>query len=301
MVPILPARPGGRSAAPHPPSDAPAARTTALRDIVPKDKRFGYDMRAILNSVVDQGSLFEMGRPFGASVITAFARLDGWPVAVLASNPNVYGGGWTAEAAQKVTRFVDLAETFRLPVVHFVDIPGFVIGTRAERAGTIRHGAKALSAIYQASVPWCTMLIRKAYGVAGAAMMDHTRFRYRYAWPSGDWGSLPLEGGVEAAFKSALAASDDPEAMKAELAAACATCPIRSRPPSASGSRRYRSRRDAAAADRVRQSDREAAHARQAGNALSAIDRLTIAYTNYRLDRDRQGRRRMGSTQRSPP
>ncbi|MCP2670556.1 methylmalonyl-CoA carboxyltransferase [Maricaulaceae bacterium EIL42A08] len=200
-------------------NDQPDRIDEGLRDSVPKDKRFGYDMRAILASVVDQGSLFEMGRPFGASVITAFARLDGWPVAVLASNPNVYGGGWTAEAAQKVTRSVDLAETFRLPVVHFVDIPGFVIGTRAERAGTIRHGAKALSAIYQASVPWCTMLIRKAYGVAGAAMMDHTRFRYRYAWPSGDWGSLPLEGGVEAAFKSALAASDDPDTLKAELSA----------------------------------------------------------------------------------
>ena len=199
-------------------NDDPVRADPALRAIIPRDKRYGYDMRAILKSVCDEASVFEMGRHFGSSVITALARLDGWPVAVLASNPNVYGGGWTAEAAQKVTRFVDLAETFRLPVVHFVDIPGFVIGTRAERAGTIRHGARALSAIYQASVPWCTILIRKAFGVAGAAMMDHTRFRYRYAWPSGDWGSLPLEGGVEAAFKAALEQSDDPAAMKADLA-----------------------------------------------------------------------------------
>ena len=210
----------GEAAGRGPVTDDPDRTDTSLRDIVPRDKRYGYDMRAILRSTLDAGSLFEMGRAFGASVITALARIDGWPVAVLASNPNVYGGGWTADAAQKVTRFVDLAETFRLPVVHFVDIPGFVIGTRAERAGTIRHGAKALSAIYQASVPWCTILIRKAYGVAGAAMMDHTRFRYRYAWPSGDWGSLPLEGGVEAAFKSALANSDDPDSMKADLSRA---------------------------------------------------------------------------------
>ncbi|MFW6299607.1 MAG: carboxyl transferase domain-containing protein, partial [Oceanicaulis sp.] len=84
----------------------------------------------------------------------------------------------------------------------------------------IRHGARALSAIYQASMPWCTILIRKAYGVAGAAMMDHTRFRYRYAWPSGDWGSLPLEGGVEAAFKAQLEKADDPDAMKAGLSKA---------------------------------------------------------------------------------
>ena len=210
----------GEAAGRGPVTDDPDRTDTSLRDIVPRDKRYGYDMRAILHSTLDAGSVFEMGRAFGASVITALARIDGWPVAVLASNPNVYGGGWTADAAQKVTRFIDLAETFRLPVVHFVDIPGFVIGTRAERAGTIRHGAKALSAIYQASIPWCTILIRKAYGVAGAAMMDHTRFRYRFAWPSGDWGSLPLEGGVEAAFKSALANSDDPDAMKADLSKA---------------------------------------------------------------------------------
>ncbi len=199
------------------PSDDPARRDEALRDVVPKDKRFGYDMRAVLTFVFDKGSVFETGRHFGASVITALARLDGWPVGVLASNPNVYGGGWTAEAADKIIRFVDMADAFRLPVAHFVDVPGFVIGTRAERAGTIRRGARALSAIYEARTPWAVVLVRKAYGVAGAAMMDHTRFRWRCAWPSGDWGSLPLEGGVEAAFKAALEKADDPDALKADL------------------------------------------------------------------------------------
>lgn len=198
-------------------SDDPARTDPALSSIVPRDKRYAYDMHAILASTMDRASVFEMGRNFGQSVITAFARLDGWPVAVIASNPKVYGGGWTADSAQKLTRFIDLAETFRLPIVHFVDIPGFVIGTRAERAGTIRHGARALAALYQASVPMCAIIVRKAFGVAGAAMMNHTGFRYRYAWPSGDWGSLPLEGGVEAAFKAALETAEDPAAMKAEL------------------------------------------------------------------------------------
>jgi propionyl-CoA carboxylase beta chain len=210
----------GEPPARHVSVDDPNRIDESLRSIVPRDKRYSYDMRNILNSTMDQGSFFEMGRHFGTSVITGFARLDGWPVAVLASNPSVYGGGWTADSAQKTIRFIDLAETFRIPVVHFVDVPGFVIGQRAERAGTIRHGARALSAIYQATVPWCTILIRKAYGVAGAAMMNHTRFRYRYAWPSGDWGSLPLEGGVEAAFKAQLAKADDPDAMKAQLSKA---------------------------------------------------------------------------------
>ncbi len=198
-------------------SDDPERAAPALRTVVPRDKRHAYDMRAIVEEITDAQSWFEIGRRFGPSVLTGLARLDGWPVAVLASNPQVYGGGWTAEAAQKVTRFVDLAETFRLPVVHLVDIPGFVIGVRAERAGTIRHGARALAAIYQATVPWASVIVRKAFGVAGAAMTNHARARYRYAWPSGVWGSLPLEGGIEAAFKAALAEADDPEAMRAAL------------------------------------------------------------------------------------
>ena len=101
--------------------------------------------------------------------------------------------------------------------MHFVDNPGFVIGTESEKAATIRHGARALAAIYQATVPWCSILVRKAFGVAGAAHSPAHRFQYRYAWPSGDWGSLPVEGGVEAAYRSELEASDDPEALLAEI------------------------------------------------------------------------------------
>ncbi|MCA1834067.1 MAG: methylmalonyl-CoA carboxyltransferase, partial [Actinobacteria bacterium] len=146
-----------------------------------------------------------------------FARLAGWPVAVLASDPYQYAGGWTADASLKLTRFVDLVDTFHLPVVHFVDQPGFLIGTAAEKSATIRHGSRALAAIYQASVPWCSVILRKSYGVAGAAHQNHSRLSYRYAWPSGDWGSLPLEGGVEAAYRAELEASDDPERARAEI------------------------------------------------------------------------------------
>jgi acetyl-CoA carboxylase carboxyltransferase component len=101
--------------------------------------------------------------------------------------------------------------------VHLVDNPGFVIGTEAEQQATIRHGARALAAIYQATVPWCSVLVRKAFGVAGAAHSPAHRFQYRYAWPSGDWGSLPVEGGVEAAYRADLEASDDPAALLAEI------------------------------------------------------------------------------------
>jgi acetyl-CoA carboxylase carboxyltransferase component len=169
--------------------------------------------------VLDRGSLFEIGRAWGRSVVTALARLDGRPVAVLASDPGQMGGTWTAAASRKMARLVELAETFRLPVVHFVDVGGFTIGSQAEKAGTIREGTRAIATIYQSTVPWCAVILRRAFGVAGAGMLDHTRFRYRIAWPSGDWGSLPVEGGIEAAFKAQIEAAADPVAAKREIRA----------------------------------------------------------------------------------
>jgi acetyl-CoA carboxylase carboxyltransferase component len=199
------------------PVDDPARREESLLSAVPRDRRKVYDMRKILNAVVDKDSLFEMSRKFGGPCITALARLDGWPVAVMASDPFFYGGAWTADAARKAERFIDLANTFHLPIVNFVDVPGFIIGPEAEKAGTIRYGAKALAAMYQSEVPQCSIMVRKSFGVAGAGHMNHTRLHYRYAWPSGDWGSLPIEGGIEAAYRSDLEASSDPKKLLTEI------------------------------------------------------------------------------------
>jgi acetyl-CoA carboxylase carboxyltransferase component len=199
--------------------DDPQRREELLADVIPRDRRKVYKVRSIIEAVVDSGSFFEIGARWGRSAVTGLARLDGWPVAVLANDPYHYAGGWTADASRKVERFVDLAETFRVPVVHLVDNPGFVIGTAAEQAATIRHGARALAAVYQATVPWCSVLLRKVYGVAGAAHQDASRFSYRFAWPSGEWGSLPLEGGIEAAYRAQLEASDDPAALRTEIEA----------------------------------------------------------------------------------
>ncbi|NVJ69766.1 MAG: methylmalonyl-CoA carboxyltransferase [Alphaproteobacteria bacterium] len=200
-------------------SDGVERRDEKLLDAVPEDRRKAYSMRRILESVMDRGSVFEIGRRWGQSAITALARLDGWPVAVIASDPSFMGGSWTADAARKIERFVKLANTFRLPVVHFVDNPGFMIGLEAEKAATIRFGVEALNGIYRSTVPWASVIVRKAYGVAGAAMSDHTKFQYRFAWPSGDWGSLPLEGGIEVAYKAELEKADDPQAALAEIKA----------------------------------------------------------------------------------
>jgi len=198
--------------------DDPADRTEAWLDsAIPRDRRWPYDIRPILEALVDRGSLFEIGRAWGRSIVTGLARVNGVSVAVLASDPGQMGGTWTAAASRKMTRFIELAETFRLPVVHFVDVGGFTIGSQAEKAGTIRDGTRTLSTIFQSTVPWCAVILRRAFGVAGAGMFDHTRFRYRIAWPSGDWGSLPPEGGVEAAFKARIEAAPDPQAAKREI------------------------------------------------------------------------------------
>lgn len=202
-----------------PATDDPNRREDKLIDLVPRDRRKVYRMRAIVEACVDRGSFLEIGRLWGRSAITGLARLDGWPVAILAGDPFHYGAGWTADAAHKVVRFVDMAETFHLPVVHFVDNPGFVIGVAGEKAATIRHGARALAAVYQAQGPWCSVIVRKVFGVAGAAHQNWSKHNVRYAWPSGDWGSLPLEGGIEAAYKAELSASPDPAGRLAEIEA----------------------------------------------------------------------------------
>lgn len=123
-----------------------------------------------------------------------------------------------------------MAQAFHLPVVNFIDVAGFQVGLAAEEAGTMRYGVRALAAVYQSTVPWCSIIIRKAYGVAAAGHQHQGRYNIRVAWPSANWGSLPIEGGLEAAYKSDIAAAPDPEARRAEIEARLRklTSPMRS-------------------------------------------------------------------------
>ncbi len=201
------------------PADDPERRDEELLSIIPRNRREPYDPIRLVQLVVDRNSLFVIGSGWGRTVITALARLDGYPVGVLASDPHHFGGTLTADGADKMRRFVDLCDTFHLPLVNMVDQPGFAVGTQAEREATVRRGATAIAALYQMSVPVFTVIIRRAFGVAGAALVDRGEPDVRVAWPSGDWGSLPLEGGVEAAYRRVLEESDDPDALRSELLA----------------------------------------------------------------------------------
>jgi acetyl-CoA carboxylase carboxyltransferase component len=204
---------------PQSPAEDPAGRRDdTLLSAVPRDRRQPYRIRDILRAVFDLGSLMEV-QGYGGSVVTALARLDGHPVGVVAGDPYVAGGCLTVEGAEALTRLADLCSTFHLPIVTFTDQPGLLIGTRAEQRATIRHGVRAISAVYQASVPGAEIIVRRVFGVGGAGMTNRHRLIRRWAWPSADWGSLPVEGGIEAAYRAELERAEDPAEVLAGIRA----------------------------------------------------------------------------------
>jgi acetyl-CoA carboxylase carboxyltransferase component len=195
--------------------DPPERAEEALLEIIPRDRRKIYDARQLVQLVVDRESFFELTPNFGRSQITGLARLAGRAIGVLANDTRFYAGAMTAHGSQKVRRFVDLCDTFHLPIVSFVDEPGFMIGPDAERAATIRHGTAALFAVQQSSVPWASVIVRKTYGVAAAAHFGPDGLVL--SWPSAEGGALPIEGGVAVAYRREIAAAEDPAALRAEL------------------------------------------------------------------------------------
>jgi len=199
-------------------ADPVSRRAGELLAAVPRDRRQPYRIRPVLAAVFDAGSVMEVQR-YGGSVVTALARLDGHPVGVVAPDPYVAGGCLTVEAAEAVTRLADLCSAFHVPVVTFTDQPGLLIGTRAEQRATIRHGVRAIAAVYQAQVPAAEIIMRRVFGVGGAGLTNRHRLTRRWAWPSADWGSLPVEGGIEAAYRADLEQADDPAALLTEIRA----------------------------------------------------------------------------------
>ncbi|KAF8639467.1 hypothetical protein AX17_001487 [Amanita inopinata Kibby_2008] len=187
-------------------------REEELVSIIPRRRSRTYDIRRLIYLIVDkegnETSFFEIGALWGPCIVTGLARLGGRPVAVISSDCTVNGGAIDAQGSQKTARFLNMCDHFGLPVLNLVDQPGFAVGSVAERTATIRHGVSALSALYNATIPIYTVILRRVFGVAGGAFADFDDgANVRAAWPSGDWGSLPLEGGIEAAYKRKLDAA----------------------------------------------------------------------------------------------
>ena len=203
------------------PADDPARAEDWLKDAIPRDRRKIYDPRRILAALFDRDSVFEIGRHQGGSVITALARLDGWPVGVLCSDPKVAGGAMTLAAAYKTERHAKLCDTFGLPMVNLVDQPGNATGLEAELAGTLLGAVRVVTTIEDVRIPWLSIIMRRAFGMAGGmhAPKYFPALNHRFAWPSARWGSIPIEGGVEAAHKAEIEAAADPEALRAALQA----------------------------------------------------------------------------------
>jgi acetyl-CoA carboxylase carboxyltransferase component len=202
------------------PCDDPTDRMDEeLLTIVPEKRTQPYDMRKLVGMVVDKDSTFEIRPTYGKALITMLARLGGRPVGIIANNPKVYGGAMDADAARKQIHFMELCDTFRLPLVFFVDVPGFMVGLKAETDGALREGMRAVFTAGRLSVPTLTLVIRKCYGMAGMATCNKNDIDLKIAWPTGEWGSLPVEGGVAAAFRREIAAAPDPKLREKEIEA----------------------------------------------------------------------------------
>ena len=201
------------------PSDDRDRRDEELLSIIPRDRKKTYDPYTILRCVFDHNSIFEISPFFGRSRITSLARINGYPVAVMINNPNFLGGAMDVAAAEKVIRFVEMCDTFHLPMVYFVDEPGFMVGLKSEKQGMVRTGARVHCIVDQSTMPWISFIMRQVYGVAGGCHIRASGMHKRYAWPSGNWGSMHIEGGAMAAYRREIEAAPDPEAKRIEIEA----------------------------------------------------------------------------------
>jgi acetyl-CoA carboxylase carboxyltransferase component len=200
-------------------TDPPDRRDERLAEIIPNNRRRLHDPHQILESVVDCDSFFEISPHAGRSHITGLARVDGYPVGVMINNPRFLGGAMDLVAGQKAMRLVQLCSTFHLPFVWLVDAPGVAVGPEHENAGAVRYGARVATAFAASSMPMITFIIRQSYGVGGALHWRPYDMYRRYAWPSGHWGSMHIEGGASAAYRREIEDANDPEAKRAEIEA----------------------------------------------------------------------------------
>jgi acetyl-CoA carboxylase carboxyltransferase component len=200
------------------PADPAERLDEELLDVLPDSPRKPYDMYDVIRRIVDDGHYFDLKPRWARTIITCFARMGGRPVGIVANQPKHLGGILENDSADKAARFINLCDAFGIPLLFLQDVPGFMVGTKVEQAGIIRHGAKMLYAVSRATVPKVTVVIRKAYG-AGYYVMCGKAYEpdLIVAWPSAEISVMGPEGAVNIIFRKQIEASEDPDAMRAQM------------------------------------------------------------------------------------
>ena len=200
------------------PSDPVDRADEDLLEVLPDSPRKPYDMYDVIRRIVDDGFYFDMKPRFARTIITCFARMGGRPVGIVANQPRQLGGILENDSADKAARFINLCDAFGIPLLFLQDVPGFMVGTKVEQAGIIRHGAKMLYAVSRATVPKVTVVVRKAYG-AGYYVMCGKAYEpdLIVAWPAAEISVMGPEGAVNIIFRKQIEAADDPDATRAEM------------------------------------------------------------------------------------
>jgi acetyl-CoA carboxylase carboxyltransferase component len=201
-----------------PSGDDPARRVPELIDLMPSSTNQPYDMKKVIAAVVDDGEFFEYFPHWAMNLVCGFARVDGHPVGIVGNQPQILAGSLDIDCSEKGARFVRTCDAFNVPLVTFVDVPGFLPGTDQEYGGIIRHGAKLLYSYCEATVPRVQIVTRKAYGGAYVVMNSRSiGADLAFAWPSAEFAVMAGQGAVEILYKRELNTSDDPVKRKAEL------------------------------------------------------------------------------------
>ncbi|KAB1198985.1 MULTISPECIES: acyl-CoA carboxylase subunit beta [Haloferax] len=200
------------------PWDDPERVDDQLAEVVPDQPRKPYDIHDVIGGVVDEGSFFEVQADFAKNIVVGFGRLDGHSIGLVANQPRVNAGTLDIESSEKAARFIRMCDSFNVPILTFVDVPGFLPGTDQEHNGIIRHGAKLLYAYSEATVPLMTVITRKAYGGAYDVMASkHLGADVNYAWPTAEIAVMGPQGAVNILYRDELDAADDPDARRDEL------------------------------------------------------------------------------------
>ncbi len=203
-----------------PPDDTPDRLLPELNTVVPESEDEAYDMREVIDAVFDRGSFFEVQPHFAPNAIVGFARLDGYPVGVVANQPSFLAGVLDIDSSDKIARFVRFCDAFNFPIITFVDCPGFLPGVDQEHGGVIRHGAKIIYAYVEATVPKISIVTRKAYGGAYIAMSSkEMRTDLALAWPTAQIATMGAEGAVRILYRKELTQAEDPQALQAQFVA----------------------------------------------------------------------------------